>query len=339
MAAEIEELKEAVKKMEEAKPTVEKGIAEIKAMLQGTATPLAAARNRTYAQATMAPLTQAQNISYQIARREQMEKQRQHREKTEVAVTLRTADPGFIRDMEALSSSVVADSIEKAANAWLEEKGERPVKIAAVRKMGTSVKIACNSEEEAKRLKGLEWEVVLGGATLITPRYSIVIHGASKWAVKEATQPERTLEDVNRLPRGSILEIKPLLRKPKNPESPTISVVITFGSAQHADRFLTHGIYVGNRFHKLRRYMPQCQITQCFNCQGYGHKARDCTRPVMCGRCGQGHETKSCKESNAKCAQCKGDHHAWHSGCPQRAKEAAKMKTLRELVPATFQHD
>ena len=170
---------------------------------------------------------------------------------------------------------------------------------------------------------------------MVTPTYGIVIHGASKWAVKEPA----TLEDMNRLPMGSILDIKPLLRKPKNPDSPTLSVIINFGSAEQADRCLTHGIYVGNRFHKPRRYMPQCQITQCFNCQGYGHKARDCTRPATCGRCGQGHETKNCKESNAKCAQCNGGHHAWHGGCPQRAKEAAKMKTLRELVPATFQHD
>jgi len=98
--SDIADLKAAVKAAEEAKPTVEKDIAEIKAMLISTQPTSTAAPGRTYAQATAAHLTQAQNISYQITRKEQMEKQRQHREKTEVAVTLRTADPGFIRDME-----------------------------------------------------------------------------------------------------------------------------------------------------------------------------------------------------------------------------------------------
>jgi len=339
MAAEIEELKEAVKAMERKRPTVERDIQEIKAMLQGTASPSTA---RTYAQAAATPLppraqaqAQAQDISYQIARREQVEKQRRHREKTEVSINLRTANQSFVKDIEALSSSAVADSVEKAANAWLQEKGEHPIKIAAVRKLGQTVRIACNSEVEANRLKTLQWETVLGGATLLLPTYGIVIHGASKWAVNDPSQLE-TLEDVNRLPKGSIVAVKPLLKNPRNPESPTLSVVVALANAQHANRFLTHGIYVGNRFHKPRRYMPQCQVTQCFNCQGYGHKARDCTRPPRCGRCGQAHETKSCKEIGAKCAQCQGSHHAWHGSCPERAKEAARMKTLREMVPVTF---
>ena len=337
MAVEIEELKEAAKTMEEAKPTMERDIAEIKAMLKGTTSSSAMAPSRTYAQTAAALPTQGQaDVSRQIARGEQAEKLKRHREKSEVALTLKTADPSFAKDMEALPLNAMANSIEEAANVWLKGKGEGPIKIATIRKLGKTVIIACDTEEEAKRLKGLKWEAVLGGAALLKPTFRIVVHGASKWAIKEPFQSEEGLETVNRLDEGSILAVEPLLRKPNDPESPTSSVIITFGASQHANRFLKHGIYVGKRYHKPRRYMPQCQITKCFNCQGYGHRAANCTRPTKCGRCSKNHETKGCEEVTAKCAQCNGSHRAWHSGCPQRAKEAAKMKALRELVPSTF---
>ena len=131
--SDIVELKAAVKAAEEAKPTIEKDIAEIKAMLKGTSPSM----SRTYAQTAARPLTQAQaEISHQIARGEQAEKLKRHREKTEVAVTMKTADPSFAKDMEALPLNAMANSIEEATNVWLKGKGEGPIKIATIRKLG-----------------------------------------------------------------------------------------------------------------------------------------------------------------------------------------------------------
>ena len=49
---------------------------------------------------------------------------------------------------------------------------------------------------------------------------------------------------------------------------------------------------------------------------------------TCCGKCGESHETQSCKNTMVKCCQCKGPHEAWHYKCPIKLM---KRKTLREI--------
>lgn len=46
-------------------------------------------------------------------------------------------------------------------------------------------------------------------------------------------------------------------------------------------------------------------IMQCFNCQGYNHKANECRSETICFKCHCNHKSKECtKEIVKKCINC-----------------------------------
>jgi hypothetical protein len=74
-------------------------------------------------------------------------------------------------------------------------------------------------------------------------------------------------------------------------------------------------------------------IIQCARCQSYGHSKTYCSRPYNCVKCGQSHDTKTCKKpksTTAKCALCSEDHPANYKGCTvYRDLVAARNRTAR----------
>jgi len=79
-------------------------------------------------------------------------------------------------------------------------------------------------------------------------------------------------------------------------------------------------------------------ISQCTNCQEYGHTKTYCGYPSRCVRCGSNHKSPDCPNQRSdppKCALCRGDHPASYKGCSiykdlQRAK---KPYTKSNFVP------
>ncbi len=72
---------------------------------------------------------------------------------------------------------------------------------------------------------------------------------------------------------------------------------------------------------------PKHDIVQCKCCQRYGHTHSYCTLPMICVRCGENHDSRSCnrnKELPPVCALCSGDHTANYRGCPVYRKITAK---------------
>ena len=72
---------------------------------------------------------------------------------------------------------------------------------------------------------------------------------------------------------------------------------------------------------------------QCFECQKFGHSARDCTNAIRCLRCSQDHSVKECNvaEENAKCSNCGGAHATVYRGRPAyQHKLAEASKKINE---------
>lgn len=80
--------------------------------------------------------------------------------------------------------------------------------------------------------------------------------------------------------------------------------------------------------YKIRRILNSCvqiepprkdkNIIQCTRCQLYGHTKTYCNGPFRCVKCGEPHDTASCKKSSktpATCALCGGPHPANYKGC------------------------
>lgn len=59
-------------------------------------------------------------------------------------------------------------------------------------------------------------------------------------------------------------------------------------------------------------------ISQCINCQEYGHTKSYCGYPARCVRCGALHASSACpnpRDTTPKCALCSGDHPSNYKGC------------------------
>lgn len=60
------------------------------------------------------------------------------------------------------------------------------------------------------------------------------------------------------------------------------------------------------------------QITQCYNCQMFGHGSSRCKVKTFCANCAGPHKTSDCKESTLKCANCNGNHKSTSEQCPSK---------------------
>lgn len=76
---------------------------------------------------------------------------------------------------------------------------------------------------------------------------------------------------------------------------------------------------------KVTLYMPS--VRQCFQCQRFGHFAKNCNSKSRCLFCSEEHAFKDCPKTRKKCANCKGEHLANYGGCPnfQNARKIEHM--------------
>jgi hypothetical protein len=176
------------------------------------------------------------------------------------------------------------------------------------------MKVICDTEEDANKLCGaIDWEQVMG-AKIAANMYGVVVHGVAKndTNLEDSKSMVKVVKELGMVNSVNIVHAAPLLQKPQNPGAPTYSIIVYTDNTNHADKLILHGIHIGNRHYNAEKYLPRCQLTQCFKCQGFGHRAERCTRPQRCDRCTEQHETKTCNADTTytKCALCDGPHPA-----------------------------
>lgn len=101
------------------------------------------------------------------------------------------------------------------------------------------------------------------------------------------------------------------------------SYLITFKSTTELGKVLEISNIQHLRIH-WERYVRRTNYAQCFRCQQLGHTKSYCGNEPKCVKCAQNHETQDCpdkeKQNAPKCANCKGQHTANYSQCPQLLK-------------------
>ena len=179
-----------------------------------------------------------------------------------------------------------------------------------------------------------------GKAEVVKPNHGVVSHGI---AIDELdlTDPKtiKLLEIANNLQSGVITNITPLRRKNKahSENAKHYSIVIYTNDRHVANKLITNGIYINYLLHPAECFTPQFEKTQCFNCCDYGHRAGQCKRNSRCGKCGEKHNTRECKNTVVKCALCKGDHEAWHHECPASLAESNRLEEMKDNASHLFQ--
>ena len=312
--------------------SIENDLKDIKATLKDAIT----MKTKTWAEVAsntepgMSALDRKQKLD--IAKKERMEKLRREREKTEVALTTRNASENMKTKLANMNEADIMKQIQQG----MQQAGKDPTKICGVKKTPNhGLKIRCTNEENAKEVRKLDWNQALEGASTIEQMYGFVVHGVMKYDIDPDSHKSEEIKsriEYANYETITVAKVKPLRRRNRNPTATTHSIVIFTKCPKEADECIQNGINIEHRHYLPEKYIPQCQITQCFKCQGYGHKASICTRKATCGKCAQEHETKNCESETRKCALCKGPHAAWERECPARHRESERMEAKKDVI-------
>ena len=115
------------------------------------------------------------------------------------------------------------------------------------------------------------------------------------------------------------------------------SLIIWFDAAESADKVIEKGLMWGYEVKAAEIFRSGFRMMQCFNCQKYGHIAKNCTADSKCGQCAGGHNTKACLgKQEARCTNCSRKHPAWDQSCPVRLAAKARAVNNRTQDPGRF---
>ena len=81
----------------------------------------------------------------------------------------------------------------------------------------------------------------------------------------------------------------------------------------------------------MEGFRSPVSVRQCFNCQSFGHSAKNCRSWQKCLICGENHSHKGCPKKEARkpeCANCKGPHVASYKWCPEYKKQAFRQHVV-----------
>lgn len=115
------------------------------------------------------------------------------------------------------------------------------------------------------------------------------------------------------------MDIKPVSRKTKFGQMALFIVylergTITLKELREKCGTINRTIVKWNFHRKLPR-----KVTQCYNCQMFGHGSKHCRVKTFCAHCSGPHATTECSsKDNIKCANCHGNHKSTDPGCPSR---------------------
>jgi hypothetical protein len=86
----------------------------------------------------------------------------------------------------------------------------------------------------------------------------------------------------------------------------------------------------------------QNHVTQCFNCQRWGHASINCGLPSRCVKCTDSHAKGECsrnsRDGEPECCNCNGNHSANHRGCPVFKQYCERQNSRPRKVPAVPAH-
>ncbi|XP_031350545.1 uncharacterized protein LOC116176206 [Photinus pyralis] len=140
-------------------------------------------------------------------------------------------------------------------------------------------------------------------------------------------------------------------------EAAYINVVHITEDKRNPNRYLAYAEVDGNSYRKILSEQKlnigwdRCRIydavttRRCYKCNGFGHKATDCSKTTTCPKCAGAHDLASCKASDAeiKCSNCANaveklkmkldvQHPAWSVDCPVYKKRLDQERSRIDFL-------
>lgn len=215
--------------------------------------------------------------------------------------------------------------------------------ILTVRKLpsGDLLITTTRTESRLELEKNSEWlQVIAPSARVKRTTFAIFAHSIRKndINVSQQLQAATKIQDQNRRlhPELEVLRVSWPKGSEKNGKL-VGSLIIEVPTATAANRIITDGLVFNHEIKECERFVKEARVTQCFNCQRFGHIARVCKNNSVCANCAEHHSTRDCslpQGTTRKCALCKGNHGAWDKRCHIQKLE---MNRARDLKESAFQ--
>jgi hypothetical protein len=307
----------------------------------------------SYAQAVMNSRTSCTNSTVppaqttaqqnsQLEEEKKKDKARIEQTRKDIFLTTREADDDTKTKVESTEETVLANSMQQYIQ---QNVTTGDIVLENVKKLAkNAIRIRCRSKDDADKLREINWDGMLKGAMMETTEYGVVLHGVPKQYMENT---EELMAEIERANNIKVKRVALLRKKARNPDAPTLSIVIFLYSPEEANICIDESVIINKKYHNntvitnktlyaADRYTPQCRVKLCYNCQEYGHKGDICKKKTTCGNCAQEHETRNCPNSELKCANCKDAHRAGYHQCPRHQKEIENMEIRRNRIPPKF---
>jgi hypothetical protein len=256
---------------------------------------------------------------------------RLERAKIEVTLTAEGAPQATRKKLAGDSYEQITAILQKAVDN--SSSGEAPIKIGGIRILKSSdIRFTCETPKEAACLRKVDWTVAFEGLVVRQPKFGIVIHGISTDEINPLTDNlDEIASEIGDRNGMNVVQLRTLRAPSKiDPMAKHNSFVVLTHDKEAADNCLRKGTILNCRLYPAEKYTPQYQLTQCYKCQRFGHKAGFCRGKERCGKCsGENHTTKDCTNSIPRCVNCGEDHPAWHPDCPRRSEESERLDDLK----------
>ena len=219
--------------------------------------------------------------------------------------------------------------------------------LGARRLQGGDLVLLADSSDTKRRAeaKKEEWVGVLSsGAELRSKKYTVLVHGVQVDGFDNQRQTEgiEKIYEQNPAIRNGVKLTrihwrKRILRLKKT----SSSLILDVTNPEGANILIKEGLAIDGELKEVERFDAQCLVTRCYNCQKYGHNARNCQHSQRCGYCaapGHIHDTCTFKGDKAKqrCANCSGGHKAGSQECNKHKEEINRSRQAREAKPRLF---
>ena len=271
----------------------------------------------------------SKTITAQV-KQQKMERVRAERAEHEVTLSAHEATEETKSKLAATSAKEITQLLQHAIN--ISTGNDDKPKLQGFNRLANSgIRLQCKTAEEAQQLRNIDWSKAFKGLKVHKPKYGIVIHGVptEEFDITDSKATTTLLQQCNE--NIPITRITPLRRKASNSRTPAHQSIVVFtDDAQAADQCIRMGFFINYLSYPAERYTPQLNITQCYKCCGYAHRAAHCKRKQKCGKCGhEDHNSNECPNSERQCANCHGEHEAWHHECPTRIAESQRLADMK----------
>jgi hypothetical protein len=214
---------------------------------------------------------------------------------------------------------------------------------AAIRLPSGDVKITFKDEGSRKKAENIPaWitKVFGPGAEIKKASYVVLVHGLDTKDIRETTE-EALLEELKADNHPiKITGAKQPLKQTRK-EGGRTTLLVTVDDAASANTLCKKGLIWRYQNFAGNPYSQDSQVTRCYKCNRFGHKAKFCREEQTCGWCSAAdHPEAECvkkrNHTDARCVNCKGEHPAWAYNCPIAKKESAAARDAFFNRPARF---